>query len=201
MAELQHLGEILARTDLRQAQSWTPSGSGTKPAGKRGVPAGRMGNTFENFRRTPQMEAAYRQCVNVSAGDARCALLAGRYGNGKTHLAIAALHAYDGFQTGWFWKVPEFLQSIKTRAFDGDESVDDVIGPYQHGSSLVVFDDLGAENRTEWAAEQLYRVLDGRYDSGAPTIITTNCDPDQLDGRILDRYREGLVICQGESQR
>lgn len=172
-----------------------------RAASKRGVPGPRLGDTFETFRRSSEMEDAYRQCVRVATGEARCALLQGSFGNGKSHLAIASLGAYDDFQTGWFWKVPEFLGMIKTRAFDGDETVDEVIRPYAEGMSLVVFDDLGAENRTEWAGEQLFRVLDARYDSKAPTIITTNVAITQLDPRVLSRYREGLVYCGGEDQR
>jgi DNA replication protein DnaC len=65
----------------------------------------------------------------------------------------------------------------------------------------VVFDDLGAENQTDWAAEQLYRVLDARYDAHLPTIITSNAAQSRLDGRLLSRYAEGLVVCRGEDVR
>ena len=171
------------------------------PASRRGVPGARLGDTFENFRQSPDMADAYDQCRKVAAGEARCALLQGSFGNGKSHLAIAALREWGGLETGYFWKVPLFLQMLKTRAFDDGEPLDDVLNPYANGTSLVVFDDLGAENKTEWAAEQLFRVLDGRYDNRAPTIITTNVRPDQLDQRILSRYREGLVYCGGEDQR
>ncbi len=66
---------------------------------------------------------------------------------------------------------------------------------------LVVLDDLGTEKMTEWASEQLYRVLDGRYDRGLPTIITSNVQSDSLDPRILSRYAEGLVVCNGKDVR
>jgi DNA replication protein DnaC len=65
----------------------------------------------------------------------------------------------------------------------------------------VVFDDFGAEKATEWASEQLYRVLDGRYDRGLATIITTNASQSELDARLLSRYAEGLVVCRGSDVR
>ena len=130
MAEPRPLREILAQTDPRHAASFSPPGNSAPPSGKRGVPGVRLDNTFENFRRSPDMEAAYVQCEKVADGEARCALLAGSFGNGKTHLAIAALRRWNNMETGWFWKVPELLQAIKTRAFDGEESVDDVIRPW-----------------------------------------------------------------------
>lgn len=146
------------------------------------------------------MDAAFEQCQKVAHGEARCALLQGSFGNGKTHLAIAALREFGRLETGWFWKVPDWLAMVKRRAFDEGEPLDDVLRPAM-ANALIVFDDLGAENQTDWAAEQLYRVLDARYDAKAPTIITSNQPIGKLDSRILSRYRAGLVVCQGEDRR
>ncbi|MCD8325701.1 MAG: ATP-binding protein [Lachnospiraceae bacterium] len=39
---------------------------------------------------------------------------------------------------------------------------------------LLIIDDLGIERNTEYALEQVYAVIDERYKSGKPLIITTN---------------------------
>lgn len=39
---------------------------------------------------------------------------------------------------------------------------------------LLIIDDLGIERNTEYALEQVYAVVDERYKSGLPLIITTN---------------------------
>ena len=39
---------------------------------------------------------------------------------------------------------------------------------------LLILDDLGAERGTEYALEQVYNVVDIRYRSGKPMIVTTN---------------------------
>ena len=46
--------------------------------------------------------------------------------------------------------------------------------------SLLIIDDLGIERGTEYALEQVYNVIDTRYKSGRPLIITTNLTLDEL---------------------
>ena len=62
---------------------------------------------------------------------------------------------------------------------------------------LLILDDLGAERGTEYALEQVYNVVDIRYRSGKPMIVTTNLKlremknpPDIAHGRIYSRILE-----------
>lgn len=45
---------------------------------------------------------------------------------------------------------------------------------------LLVIDDLGIERSTEYALEQVYAVVDERYKSGLPLLITTNLTIDAI---------------------
>lgn len=61
-------------------------------------------------------------------------------------------------------------------------------------ASLLIIDDLGIERGTEYALEQVYNVIDTRYKSGRPLIVTTNLTLDELKApadiphkRIYDR--------------
>lgn len=179
--------------------------------------------TFEDFDLSlnPGMADALEMCQSVAAGKRRCSLLAGAPGTGKTMLAKAAMAAWVG--PTWFRTVPDFLAELRIAQFDPNQFPEAIVremqtdiipgtyaetvqGPKQlraphQMNRLVVFDDLGTEKMTEWASEQLYRVLDGRYDRGLATIITTNVKAEALDGRILSRYAEGLVVCRGTDVR
>ena len=173
------------------------------------MPWGRWeADSFEGFdlSRNPQMAPALERCRAVAEGRVWCAMLYGGYGTGKTHLAIAALKAYlasDGWPWhGYFWKVPDFLAWMRRSTFDEGWDLDDLVWSYRYGpGGLIVFDDLGTENPTDWACEQLYRVLDSRYDAKLPTIITSNAPLEAIDGRIRSRFREGLIVCEGRDVR
>lgn len=51
-------------------------------------------------------------------------------------------------------------------------------------ASLLVLDDLGAENSTPWAKEKIYEIIDNRYRDGKPMIVTTNLTREQLQNKL-----------------
>jgi len=62
---------------------------------------------------------------------------------------------------------------------------------------LLILDDFGMERGTEYALEQVYNVIDSRYRSGRPLIVTTNLaledmhhPQDTAHARIYDRLLE-----------
>ena len=62
---------------------------------------------------------------------------------------------------------------------------------------LLIIDDLGVERSTDYAMEQMFFIIDSRYRSRKPMIITTNLKlvelknpPDLAHARIYDRILE-----------
>ena len=51
-------------------------------------------------------------------------------------------------------------------------------------ASLLVLDDLGAEQKTEWATTALYEIIDSRYRGGKPMVVTTNLSLEQLQAKL-----------------
>lgn len=54
---------------------------------------------------------------------------------------------------------------------------------------LLVLDDLGVERETTYSSEKLQEIIDTRYRSGKPLIITTNLTPNELRNPIDLRYK------------
>ena len=52
---------------------------------------------------------------------------------------------------------------------------------------LLHLDDLGAERATDWVLEQLYSIVNARYEEERSLVITTNLDPEQLAEQIGPR--------------
>ena len=69
----------------------------------------------------------------------------------------------------------------------------DGLGDYD----LLIIDDLGAERNTGYSMEQMFSIVDSRYRSGKPLVVTTNLKldelkhpPDLAHARIYDRILE-----------
>ena len=69
-----------------------------------------------------------------------------------------------------------------------------------NGYELLIIDDLGVERSSEYALENIFSVIDWRYRSGKPLIITTNLPLAQLKQetkiekkRIYDRILERCI--------
>lgn len=78
------------------------------------------------------------------------------------------------------------------------------------GDPLLIIDDFGMERGTEYALEQIYNIVDSRYRSRKPLIVTTNLTLDEIrhpqdtaHARIYDRLLEMCVpvSCIGVSLR
>lgn len=133
-------------------------------------------------------------------------LLYGAVGAGKTYLAACVVNAViDNMYSAKMTNFSRILNELQNR-FDGRQEYIDKICKY----SLLVIDDLGAERDSEYAREQVYSVIDSRYQTKKPLIITTNLSYEEIVNctdidrrRIYDRI---LEIChpievKGESRR
>jgi len=79
----------------------------------------------------------------------------------------------------------------------GDESEGAVLRKLNK-AKLMILDDLGAERMTDYSIERVYSIIDARYRSCLPLIVTTNLDKNDLrtdDVRMGRIYSRVLEMC------
>ena len=63
---------------------------------------------------------------------------------------------------------------------------------------LLHIDDLGAENTTDWVLEQLYSIVNTRYEDERAMIATTNLSYEELVEQLGERTVSRLVAICGD---
>jgi DNA replication protein DnaC len=109
-------------------------------------------------------------------------------GAGKSHLAAAiANHLAMRGQGVTYASMPDLLRFIR-RGFQ-DRAADERLDALMR-IDVLIRDDLGAENLTAWAGEQLFVLLNARYLADRATVLTSNDRPEALPVRLQSRIAE-----------
>ena len=121
-------------------------------------------------------------------------LLWGGVGTGKTFAAACIAHALT--EQGVPVLMTNFSKILNSLSGMFSEDRNKYLASFNH-FSLLIIDDLGIERNSEYALEQVYNVVDSRYLSRLPFIITTNlllaelqAPGDLAHARIYDRILE-----------
>jgi DNA replication protein DnaC len=125
--------------------------------------------------------------------------LFGDVGTGKTTLAmLVSKAALAAGRTVAIYSLPTLLSEIR-RTYD-----DDAPGAYTRllerlaAVDLLHIDDVGAERSNEWVLEQLYSIVNARYEDERSIVITTNLDHKQLQEQITPRTVSRLIEMCGD---
>jgi DNA replication protein DnaC len=147
----------------------------------------------------PVVSAARRYVRNISARleEGRGLWLVGDIGTGKTTLAmILSKAALDAGYSVAIYSLPRLLNLIRD-SIDSDEGKTDYLDRLC-AVDLLHIDDLGAEMTTEWVLEQLYSIINARYESERAIVATTNLTPDRLSEQIGARTVSRLMEMCGD---
>ncbi|MEG2025794.1 MAG: ATP-binding protein, partial [Gordonibacter sp.] len=98
-------------------------------------------------------------------------VLFGPVGTGKTYAACAVLLAVADRATVRFATGSNILREVRSSYKSRGVSEDDIVSRYT-GPRVLVVDDIGQEQATDWALSVLLSVLDTRQAAGKTTIYT-----------------------------
>jgi DNA replication protein DnaC len=154
-------------------------------------------STFENLIRRgrsadPRDQARFQHCVEDAEAFARdpCGwlVIAGSSGCGKTHIAAAvANRCLERGIPALFVVVPDLLDHLRA-AYRPDAEVSyDQLFEQVRNAPVLILDDLGTQSATSWAQEKLFQVINHRYNSRLPTVITTSEKLHKFDDRLRTR--------------
>jgi DNA replication protein DnaC len=181
----------------RIAGARTKSLAGRIPRRYRGVSFDRP-PVSDIARTAPDQIRSVRRYVqaieeNIDAG--RGLWIQGNVGTGKTTLAmLVSKAALDAGRSVAIYSLPRLLNLLR-ESMDSQEGKLDFMDRLT-AVDLLHIDDLGAENRTDWVLEQLYSIVNARYEAERPIVATTNLMPDELSERLGTRTVSRLVeIC------
>jgi DNA replication protein DnaC len=133
---------------------------------------------------------------NLDAG--RGLWLYGSVGTGKTTLAmLVSKAALDAGRSVAIYSLPRLLAEIRaTFEADGDGSYVSFLDRLA-AVDLLHVDDVGAERSSEWVLEQLYSIVNARYEDERAMVITTNLAREPLEDQIGRRTVSRLMeMCE-----
>ncbi|PKO14887.1 MAG: DNA replication protein DnaC [Chloroflexi bacterium HGW-Chloroflexi-10] len=160
--------------------------------------------TLDNFKiegrmglgdqQASSLQVAHNQSVRFAQNPNGWLLIMGTYGCGKTHLVAGIAHqVLEQGMPVLFLTVPDLLDWLRYAYGNIESSFEERFEEIRN-IKLLVLDDLGTQNATPWAEEKLYQILNFRYVNRLPTVITTNQEMAEIEGRVRSRLQDPDLV-------
>jgi DNA replication protein DnaC len=147
--------------------------------------------------------------LDAKLAEGRGLWLSGGTGTGKTSLAmLVSKRALEAGRSVAIYSLPKLLARIRS-SYDSQPGGDSYVALFDKLTSvdLLHIDDLGTEKRTDWVLEQLYALVNERYETERAMVVTTNLGLEELEKQIGARTvsRLGqmcdLIDLEGQDRR
>ena len=128
----------------------------------------------------------YVQTIDANLDAGKGLWLVGDVGTGKTTLAmLVSRAALQAGRSVAIYSLPRLLNLIR-EAIDSDDGKLDLLDRLA-AVDLLHIDDLGVESKTDWVLEQLYSIVNARYEAQRTILATSNLTPEKLSEQIGPR--------------
>src|SRR5581483_305206 len=149
----------------------------------------------------------FTDSVGEQLGAGRGLWFMGPVGTGKTTLAmLVSKAALEAGRSVAIYSLPRLLNVIRD-IHRAERSHIDLLDRLT-AVDLLHIDDVGAERTNEWVLEELYSIVNSRYEEQRSIVITTNIDDhdrlcEQIGARTVSRLTEMCqeMLLSGEDRR
>lgn len=121
-------------------------------------------------------------------------------GNGKTSWVLKIVESY--LNKNWiksaldckvlFISVPRYLLEIKSNITEKSKYVEH-INKYIYSADLVIFDDIGTKQSTDWEREHLFTIIDDRLNRKKSCFYTSNLSENDLFSCFGERLYSRII--------
>lgn len=141
----------------------------------------------------------YVDSLDAQLEEGRGIWFCGDVGTGKTTLAmLVSAEALRHGHSVAIYSLPRLLGMLRETFDDESESSLSDLLDRLAAVELLHIDDVGAEQTSPWVLEQLYTIVNTRYEDGRAIVLTTNLDMPALREQIGDRTVSRLVEMCGD---
>jgi DNA replication protein DnaC len=127
----------------------------------------------------------------------------GDVGTGKTALAmLVSKSALEAGHSVAIYSLPRLLSELRRTFGEGAQHSHTGLLDQLVQVDLLHIDDLGAEKTSPWVLEELYSIVNARYEGRRSVVVTTNLNGNQLAEQIgprtvsrLDEMCMPIMVC------
>ena len=121
-------------------------------------------------------------------------VILGPPGSGKTHLAAGiVMDCIEANQPALYLSAPDYLDAMRSAIGTRNEQAPADTYAHLADTPLLVLDGLDTTGISTWAKEKVFQIINHRYNSRKPTVITSSSPAAALDSAIAIKLLDPAI--------